>query len=105
MQTYGSIIPRGPTLAWRLPRSGGEAHPPPSLAREARKRLAAVRWYEDHGQNASLTARHFGLSRSTLYVWLGRYKESGARGLEDRRRQPRRVRRPTWDGDLETGVP
>lgn len=103
MQTYGSIIPGGPTLARLLPRSASEARDPP-LSREARKRLTAVHWYEDHGKNASLTARHFGLSRSTLHSWLKRYKQSGFRGLEDRSRRPHRVRRPTWDGDLEIRV-
>ena len=103
MQTYGSIIPGGPTLARLLPRSATEARDP-LLSREARKRLAAVRWYEEHGKNASLTARHFGLSRSTFHTWLKRYRELGLRGLEDRSRRPRRVRRPTWDNDLEMKV-
>jgi transposase len=104
MQTYGSIIPGGPTLARLLPRSAAEAWQPPPLSREAKRRLAAVRWYEEHGKQASLTARHFGLSRSTFHTWLKRYRELGLRGLEDRSRRPRRVRRPAWDADLQTRV-
>lgn len=105
MSVYGSIVPSGPTLARLLPKGASEAREavrPPS--REAKRRLGAVFWYEAHGRNASLTARHFGLSRSTLHVWLKRYKESGARGLENRSRRPRRVRQPTWSAALEARV-
>jgi transposase InsO family protein len=63
-----------------------------------------VRWYEAHGKNASLTVRHFALSRSTLHVWLKRYQQTGARGLEDRSRRPRKLRQPTWSADLEAAV-
>jgi AraC-like DNA-binding protein len=40
------------------------------LSREGARRLKAVRWYEDRGKNASRTARHFGLSRSTFHDWF-----------------------------------
>lgn len=104
MQTYGSIIPGGPTLARLLPKSAAEARDPPPASREAKKRLTAMQWYEARGRNASLTARHFGVSRSTLHVWLKRYKEGGVRGLEDRSRRPRRVRQPTWSSELQASV-
>jgi transposase InsO family protein len=104
MQTYGSIIPGGPTLARLLPGLAAEGRQESHLSREAARRLKAVRWYEDRGKNASLTARHFGLSRSTLHVWLKRHGESGARGLEDRSRRPRKVRQPTWSAGLEVRV-
>lgn len=103
MQTYGSIIPGGPTLARLLPRAAGEARDPP-LSREARRRLAAVLWHETHGRRVSLTARHYGLSRSTVYDWLKRYERNGPRGLEERSRRPRKVRQPTWSQDLEQAV-
>jgi putative transposase len=103
MQTYGSIIPGGPTLARVLPKAASEARDPP-LSRETKKRLAAIRWHEAHGQRVSLTARHFGLSRSTVYDWLKRYERQGMHGLGDRSRRPRRVRQPTWSKDLEQAV-
>jgi putative transposase len=61
-------------------------------------------WHAQHGGNVSLTARRFGLSRSTIYVWLKRQEAHGLRGLEDRSRRPRRVRQPTWGADLEARV-
>jgi transposase InsO family protein len=103
MQTYGSIIPGGPTLARMLPKAASEARDPP-VGRETKKRLAAIRWHEAHGRRVSLTARHFGLSRSTVYDWLRRYEREGIRGLEDRSRRPRNVRQSTWSKDLEHAV-
>jgi putative transposase len=63
-----------------------------------------MRWHEEHGGNVSLTARHFCVSRSTLYVWLKRYQSGGLRGLEKRSRRPRNVRSPTWSPELEAAV-
>lgn len=104
MQTYGSIIPGGPTLARMLPKAASEARDPPVLSREAKRRLAAVLWHEAHGRRVSLTARHFGLSRSTVYAWLRRHQAAGPRGLGDRSRRPKRVRQPTWGAALEARV-
>ena len=103
MQTYGSIIPGGPTLARILPKAAGEARDPP-LSRETKRRLAVLGWHAAHGERVSLTARHFGLSRSTLYDWLRRRARDGTRGLEQRSRRPRNVRQPTWSKDLEQAV-
>jgi transposase InsO family protein len=103
MQTYGSIIPGGPTLARMLPKAASEARDPPP-SREAKRRLAVIRWHEAHGKRVSLTARHFGLSRSTVYDWLHRYGRSGARGLEESSRRPHNVRQPSWSKDLEQTV-
>lgn len=104
MQTYGSIIPGAATLARLLPRAASEARVARPPSREAKRRLLAVRWYEVHGKNASLTARHFAVSRSSLHDWLKRYGQTGPRGLEDRSRRPRRVRQPTWLPEWEAGV-
>jgi putative transposase len=104
MQTYGSIIPGVATLARLLPKGASEARDRRPLSREAKKRLTAVLWYEQHGANASLTSRHFGVSRSTFHVWVKRYRQAGDRGLEDRSRKPRRVRQPTWSPELEASV-
>jgi transposase InsO family protein len=63
-----------------------------------------LHWYEDHGQNASLTCRHFGVSRDTFYRWLPRYRRAGARGLEEHSRRPQQVRQPTWSPELAQAV-
>lgn len=104
MQTYGSILPGAATLARLLPKAAGEARDARPPSREAKKRLTAVRWYEEHGRNASLTARHFGLSRSTVHDWLKRRREGGDRALEERSRRPRRLRQATWSAALEASV-
>lgn len=104
MQTYGSIIPGAATLAGLLPQAAGAARDQRPPSRNARRRLAAVLWHEAHGKSAALTARHFGLSRSTVYDWLRHYERDGVRGLEDRSRRPRNVRQPTWPKELEQAV-
>ena len=104
MQVYGSIIPGAATLARLLPKGASEAREARPPSREAKRRLTAVRWYEEHGKNASLTARHFAVSRSSLHDWLKRYRQTGPRGLEDRSRRPRKVRQPTWSPEWEAAV-
>jgi transposase InsO family protein len=103
MQTYGSIIPGGAALAHVLPKAARESRDPPP-SREAKRRLAVIRWHEARGKRVSLTARHFGLSRSTVYDWLRRFERRGAQGLEERSRRPRNVRQPTWSNELEQAV-
>jgi len=68
----------------------------PDLSREARRRLAMIDWHRAHGANVSLTARHFGLARPTVYRWLARFDRSRLETLESRSSAPRRRRRPTW---------
>jgi len=55
-----------------------------------------LRWHQAHGQNVSLTCRHFAASRPTFYRWQDRYRRSGLPGLEDRSQRPHRVRHPSW---------
>ena len=104
MSVYGSIIPGGPTLARLAPSLAAEGRKEVSLSAAGRRRLKVVRWCEEHGRNVTLTARHFNYSRSTVHVWLKRYKASGALGLEDRSRRPKRVRQPTWHEALVVAV-
>lgn len=104
MQVYGSILPGALSLAHLLPKGASEARDRRPLSRAAMRRLRAIDWHERHGANVSLTARHFGLSRSTFYDWLRRYRRAGGRGLEERSRRPRKVRQPTWGKDLEEAV-
>ena len=68
----------------------------PELSRSARARLTMVDWHRTHGQNVSLTARHFGVARPTVYRWLGRFDRYHLESLEDRPSAPRRRRRPSW---------
>jgi len=76
------------------------AHRPPvTVSRRARARLAMLDWHRSHGANVSLTARHFGVSRPTVYRWLARFDRSHPEHLEDRSSAPRRRRRPTWTLD------
>ena len=70
--------------------------PPVSVSRVARARLAMLDWHQAHGANVSLTARHFGVSRPTVYRWLCRFDRSHPETLESRPPVPRRRRRPTW---------
>lgn len=68
----------------------------PDLSRDARRRLAMLDWHRSHGQNVSLTARHFGVGRPTVYRWLRRYDRLHLETLEGHSSAPRRRRRPTW---------
>ena len=70
-------------------------HVPADPSRRARARLAMLEWHAAHGHHVSLTARHFGWSRPTVYRWLARY-DGRAASLEDRSSRPMRCRRPTW---------
>jgi hypothetical protein len=103
MQVYGSIIPGAATLARLLPDAARAARERKPASREARKRQAVLDWHQQHGGSVSLTARHFGYSRSTIYELLKRSKPGGP-GLEDRSRRPKRVRQPTWSAELEARV-
>ena len=104
MQVYGAILPGASTVARLLPRAAEAVRAEPTLSRQGRQRLRMLQWYEDHGQNASLTCRHFGVSRDTFYRWWRRYQRAGPRGLEDRSHRPRRVRLPTWSPELAQAV-
>ncbi len=63
-----------------------------------------LRWYEEHGRNASLTCRRFGISRDAFYRQLRRFQEFGPGGLEDGSHRPKNVRQPTWTRELENAV-
>ncbi len=73
-------------------------------SKEAKHRHRIIEWYEAHGRNASLTCRHFGISRDKFYRWFRRYQASGWGGLEDGSHRPRRVRKATWSPELVQAV-
>lgn len=66
------------------------------LSMEARRRLKWFDWHRSHGENVSLTSRHFGIARQTFYRWLRRYDPFNLASLEDRSSRPRQVRQRTW---------
>jgi len=54
-------------------------------------------WHTNHGHNISATTRQFGISRSTLYRWLGRYDPDNSRKpLRAHSRKPHNRRKPSW---------
>src|SRR3989338_6357708 len=63
------------------------------LSRAARLRLEWFIFYETRAEkDASLTCRHFGVSRKTFYKWFNLFDEKNLRSLEDRSRAPRKTR-------------
>jgi putative transposase len=77
---------------------------PRSLSPEAKKHYRWLRWYATHGENASLTCRHHGISRRTFYRWQHRFEQQGLAGLEDRSHRPHRCARPTWTAEQRQAV-
>ena len=74
------------------------------LSRAARLRLSWMDHYQQHGQNAAFTCRHFGIGRATFYRWKSRYDPENLSTLEDRSHRPHRRRRPTWSAGLAERV-
>ncbi len=68
----------------------------PDLSRRAQVRLDMLDWHRRHGENVSLTARHYGFSRPTVYRWLRRFERYRLASLEDRSSRPRRRRHHAW---------
>lgn len=66
------------------------------LSREAKIRLAWFDWHRAHGENVSLTCRHFGIARQTFYRWQKRYNPHHLASLEDRSSVPHKRRHRTW---------
>jgi transposase InsO family protein len=88
MTIYGTILPRAVSIA----RSAALVN---SLTERAKYKLKILDWHRTHGSNNSLTARHFGISRMTLYRWIKRFKRYGITGLNEESRKPKQLRRPT----------
>ena len=75
-----------------LPGYAKLCHPKPNLTQEAKLRLKWMDYYHNHNNNASLTCRHFGISRKTLYKWKKRYNPYHLASLESQDRAPKRRR-------------
>lgn len=65
-----------------------------TLSKAAKLRLAWMDYYATHGNNAALTARHYGIAKSCFFKWKRRYDALGPRGLIDQSKKPRAVRQP-----------
>jgi putative transposase len=89
----GQLVAVGGPKLWRLARAVPAA---PALSARARARLEMIEWHQRHGRCVALTARHFGFSRQTVYVWLRRYDGWRLVSLEDRPSTPLHRRRPSW---------
>lgn len=76
----------------------------PDVSRVAKVRLDWFDFYRSHGNKASLTCRHFGISRKTFYKWKHIYNFKHPSFLEDRSRRPKRLRQPTWNSRLAQAV-
>ena len=87
-----------------IPRSRCLERGTQELSRAARLRLSWMDHYQNHGQNAAFTCRHFGIGRATFYRWKGRYDPHDLRSLEDRSHRPHRRRQPTWSPRLAEQV-
>ena len=87
MTIYGSLLPGAAMIARSAFLAG-------NLSDKAKGRLKILDWHRDHGENVSLTARHFGVSRRLLRDWRDRLRREGPRSLEDRSRRPRHLRKP-----------
>jgi len=68
-----------------------------NLSKAALKRLSWFDFSKSHGNNISLTCRHFGISRDTFYLWKRRFNPKKLSTLEDdtSSRRPKNVRSMT----------
>jgi transposase len=88
MTIYGSILPGAIRIARWAEKTGG-------LTTKARFRIKALDWHKKHGNSISLTARHFGLTRTTVRNWVRKFRTLGIVGLKDKPHRPHNLRKPT----------
>lgn len=68
------------------------------LSKAAKQRLRVLDYYYGKAnRNISLTARHFGCSRSYIYKWLRRFNPSWLPSLESRSCRPKHCRNKQYD--------
>jgi putative transposase len=72
---------------------------PPELSQKELDRLRALTIYEET-KDVRLVCQTFGISRATLYRWLGRFDPKDLTSLREQSRRPRRVRKPLWSREL-----
>lgn len=67
------------------------------LSADAVQRLKWFVFALEHGNNMSLTCRHFGIARSTYLRWAQRFDPRDPDTLEERSRRPHAMRKPETD--------
>lgn len=84
--SVGRILPRAAKFYYTAERS--------DVSRDAKRRLEWIDWYQQHGENARKTCRHFGITPDTFYRWKRRYRPRQLTRLESQSRRPHRLRKP-----------
>ena len=82
-------------------------HAPVELTPQAQERLRLVQAWQrlrQRGLSGAEGAQVLRVSRASLYRWQTRLEREGLRGLEERSRRPKRVRRPMWSEELVAAV-
>ena len=87
MMIYGTLLPGARTVAWSSALTD-------KLTEKAKQRIKILDWHKSHGNNLSLTARHFGIGRMTLHRWIKRFKKFGIIGLNEQSTRPKQCRIP-----------
>ncbi len=67
------------------------------LSGDAVQKLKWFLFAAEHGENVSLTCRHFGISRSTYLRWSERFDANDLTTLDEHSRSPHTVREPETD--------
>src|SRR3989344_9050078 len=93
MTIYGHILPGSIRIARLAERAG-------YLTERAKYKLKILDWHKAHGENISLTARHFGLTRKTTRIWLAQLSRFGPVGLNEKSRAPKNKRQPVTPPDI-----
>lgn len=97
MTIYGYVLPGAISIARSAFLAG-------NLNERAKQRLKILDWHKEHGQNISLTARHFGLTRYTVRNWQKRLVQLGPRGLNDQSHRPKKTRQPVVSWEIVSEV-
>jgi len=97
MTVYGTVLPKASVLA-------RGAYVADNLTKRAKYKLKVLDWHREHGNNCSLTSRHFGIGRMTLYRWLKRLDQCGIMGLNEKSRKPKRTRKPTTPWEVTSRI-
>jgi len=85
MTIYEYVLPGAVSLAnwaWRTD----------NISEKAKQKLKVIDWLRAHKGNASLTARHFGLTRKTVKKWRNNFNKFGISGLNDKSHRPKKLR-------------
>lgn len=97
MTIYGSILP-GAGLIARSALAAG------NLSERAKHKLKVLDWHRKHGNNLSLTSRHWNISRRIIRIWRDRLKQFGPQGLNERSKRPHHIRKPTTAPEVISAV-